>query len=82
MTLGQSLQDPFLSVLKKTKIPVAIFLVNGIKLQGRIENFDDAVIILDNSVKQMIYKHAVSTVVPSRQIDAGEYTISSDSEAG
>ena len=74
MTAGQNLQDPFLSFLRKEQIPVAIFLVNGIKLQGRVESFDENVIILDNSVKQMIFKHAVSTVVPSRQIDASEYS--------
>jgi host factor-I protein len=74
MSLEDNLQDPFMSYLRKEQIPVAIFLVNGIKLQGRIEDYDDKVIVLDNSVKQMIFKHAVSTVVPSRQIDKSEYS--------
>lgn len=65
---GQSLQDPFLNTLRKERIPVSIFLVNGIKLQGQIESFDQFVVLLKNSVNQMIYKHAISTVVPSRQV--------------
>ncbi len=67
-TKGQSLQDPFLNTLRKERIPVSIFLVNGIKLQGQIESFDQFVVLLKNSVNQMIYKHAISTVVPSRQV--------------
>lgn len=67
-TKGQSLQDPFLNTLRKERVPVSIFLVNGIKLQGQIESFDQFVVLLKNSVNQMIYKHAISTVVPSRQV--------------
>jgi len=75
---GQMLQDPFLNTLRKEKIPVAIYLVNGIKLQGQIESFDQFVIVLKNpTVNQMIYKHAVSTVVPAKAI---RY-LSDDSEA-
>ena len=66
---GQMLQDPFLNTLRKEKTPVAIYLVNGIKLQGQVESFDQFVIVLKNtSVNQMIYKHAVSTVVPAKAI--------------
>jgi host factor-I protein len=68
MAKGQSLQDPFLNVLRKEKIPVSIYLVNGIKLQGQIESFDQFVVLLKNSVSQMVYKHAISTVVPSRSV--------------
>ena len=68
MSKGQSLQDPFLNALRKERIPVSIFLVNGIKLQGQIESFDQFVVLLKNSVSQMIYKHAISTVVPSRNV--------------
>ncbi len=68
MAKGQSLQDPFLNVLRKEKIPVSIYLVNGIKLQGQIESFDQFVVLLKNSVSQMVYKHAISTVVPSRTV--------------
>ena len=68
MAKGQSLQDPFLNSLRKERVPVAIYLVNGIKLQGQIESFDQFVILLKNTVSQMVYKHAVSTVVPARSI--------------
>ena len=66
MAKGQSLQDPFLNALRKEKIPVSIYLVNGIKLQGQVESFDQFVVLLKNSVSQMVYKHAISTVVPAR----------------
>lgn len=65
---GAALQDPFLNILRREKVPVSIFLVNGIKLQGQIESFDQFVVLLRNSVNQMIYKHAISTVVPARPI--------------
>ena len=68
MSKGQSLQDPFLNALRKERVPVSIFLVNGIKLQGQIESFDQFVVLLKNPVSQMVYKHAISTVVPSRNI--------------
>ncbi|BAW81046.1 RNA chaperone Hfq [Candidatus Nitrosoglobus terrae] len=68
MSRGQSLQDPFLNVLRKERVPVSIYLVNGIKLQGQIESFDQFVILLKNSVSQMVYKHAISTVVPIRNV--------------
>ena len=68
MSKGQSLQDPYLNILRKERIPVSIFLVNGIKLQGQIESFDQFVILLRNTVSQMVYKHAISTVVPARNV--------------
>ncbi len=68
MNKGHSLQEPFLNTLRKERVPVSIFLVNGIKLQGQIESFDQFVVLLKNSVSQMVYKHAISTVVPSRNI--------------
>ena len=68
MAKGQSLQEPFLNALRKEKVPVSIFLVNGIKLQGQIESFDQFVVLLKNSVSQMVYKHAISTVVPARNV--------------
>jgi host factor-I protein len=66
MSKGHSLQDPFLNSLRKDHVPVSIFLVNGIKLQGQIESFDQYVVMLKNATSQMVYKHAISTVVPSR----------------
>ncbi|MBV8803000.1 MAG: RNA chaperone Hfq [Gammaproteobacteria bacterium] len=70
MTKGPSLQDPFLNTLRKEKIPVSIYLVNGIKLQGLVESFDQFVVLLKNTVSQMVYKHAISTVVPSRNVSS------------
>jgi host factor-I protein len=68
MSKGQTLQDPYLNALRREKIPVAIYLVNGIKLQGHIDSFDQFVILLKNTVSQMVYKHAISTVVPARNV--------------
>jgi len=68
MSKGQALQDPYLNVLRKERIPVSIYLVNGIKLQGQVESFDQFVILLKNAVSQMVYKHAISTIVPSRNV--------------
>ncbi|MGE3297309.1 MAG: RNA chaperone Hfq [Porticoccaceae bacterium] len=68
MSKGHNLQDPFLNLLRKERIPVSIFLVNGIKLQGQIESFDQFVVLLKNTVSQMVYKHAISTVVPARPV--------------
>jgi len=70
MTKGPSLQDPFLNTLRKEKVPVSIYLVNGIKLQGLIESFDQFVVLLKNTVSQMVYKHAISTVVPARNVSS------------
>jgi host factor-I protein len=71
MSKGQSLQDPFLNALRRERVPVSIYLVNGIKLQGTIESFDQFVVLLRNTVSQMVYKHAISTVVPARNIRVG-----------
>ncbi|WP_017902071.1 RNA chaperone Hfq [Pseudomonas asplenii] len=79
MSKGHSLQDPYLNLLRKEKVSVSIYLVNGIKLQGSIESFDQFVILLKNTVSQMVYKHAISTVVPSRPI---RLPSASDSEHG
>ena len=68
MSKGQSLQEPFLNALRRERVPVSIYLVNGIKLQGQVESFDQFVVLLKNSVSQMIYKHAISTVVPGRPV--------------
>ena len=68
MSKGQALQDPYLNVLRKERVPVSIYLVNGIKLQGQVESFDQFVILLKNAVSQMVYKHAISTIVPSRNV--------------
>ena len=82
MSKGHSLQDPYLNTLRKEKVGVSIYLVNGIKLQGTIESFDQFVILLKNTVSQMVYKHAISTVVPSRNVKIGNGdTHAAESEA-
>ncbi|VFP84359.1 RNA-binding protein Hfq [Candidatus Erwinia haradaeae] len=68
MSKGQLLQDPFLNALRRERVLVSIYLVNGIKLQGQIESFDQFVILLKNTVSQIVYKHAISTVVPALSI--------------
>lgn len=74
MSKGQMLQDPFLNALRKERIPVSIYLVNGIKLQGHVESFDQFVVLLKNTVSQMVYKHAISTVVPTRNVKLTQAT--------
>ena len=69
MSKGQQLQDPYLNTLRKEHVSVSIYLVNGIKLQGVIESFDQYVILLRNTVTQMVYKHAISTIVPNRAVN-------------
>jgi len=83
---GQLLQDPFLNALRKEHVPVSIYLVNGIKLQGHIESFDQYVVLLRNTVTQMVYKHAISTVVPARAVNLNieseaEYSVEPDGPA-
>jgi host factor-I protein len=68
MSKSQNLQDTFLNNLRKDHTPVSIFLVNGIKLQGKVDSFDQYVIMLKNTVSQMVYKHAISTIVPSKPV--------------
>ena len=64
----KSLQTIFLNELQKEQLLVSIFLVNGIKLHGMVVAYDDDVIMLKNAVTQVVYKHAISTIVPSRQV--------------
>ena len=68
MSKGQTLQDPYLNALRKERVQVSIYLVNGIKLHGQIESFDQFVVLLKNTVSQMVYKHAISPVVPARNV--------------
>ncbi|MGB0449474.1 MAG: RNA chaperone Hfq [Porticoccaceae bacterium] len=85
MSKGHNLQDPFLNVLRKERVPVSIFLVNGIKLQGQVESFDQFVVLLKNTVSQMVYKHAISTIVPSRAVKlpaTGSNVSAGDAQSG
>ena len=77
MSKAQNLQDNFLNALRKEHTPVSIFLVNGIKLQGRVDSFDQYVVMLKNTVNQMVYKHAISTIVPGKNV-----TMNRDPEPG
>ena len=81
MAKGQNLQEPFLNILRRERVPVSIYLVNGIKLQGQVESFDNYVILLKNTVSQMVYKHAISTIVPARPVpmDLGDHDDGADS---
>ncbi|MFO7953848.1 RNA chaperone Hfq [Thioalkalivibrio sp.] len=84
MAKGQMLQEPFLNALRRDRIPVSIYLVNGIKLQGQIESFDQFVVLLRSTVSQMVYKHAISTIVPARQVNMnleGEVAASASAES-
>ena len=80
MAKVQSLQDPFLNALRKEHIVVSIYLVNGIKLQGQVESFDQFVILLKNQVSQMVYKHAILTIVPARAVNIPLADVKDDSE--
>lgn len=69
MSKSQNLQEPFLNALRRDQVPVALYLMNGIKLQGTVESFDPFCILLrNNSSSQLVYKHAISTIVPSRPV--------------
>ena len=76
---GQLLQDPFLNALRREHVPVSIYLVNGIKRQGQIESFDQYVVLLRNTVTQMVYKHAISTIVPGRLVS---FSVTDSAESG
>jgi host factor-I protein len=79
MSKGQNLQDNFLNALRKEHTPVSIFLVNGIKLQGKVDSFDQYVVMLKNTSSQMVYKHAISTIVPSKAVKlAHEHELSDE----
>ena len=83
MSKGQMLQEPYLNALRREHVPVSIFLVNGIKLQGQIESFDQFVVLLKNNVSQMVYKHAISTIVPARNVHVDHpHQEDADADAG
>ena len=69
LSKGQNLQDLFLNALRREHIPVLMFLVNGIKLQGQVESFDQYVVLLKSNGTQVVYKHAISTILPARAVN-------------
>lgn len=68
-TKSQNLQDNYLNSLRKEKMPVVVYLTNGVRLKGVVKGFDNFVILLRESTQQLIYKHAVSTIIPEKDID-------------
>lgn len=76
---GQNLQDQFLNLLRKNKVPVTMFLVKGVKLQGIVTWFDNFSILLRrDGQSQLVYKHAISTIMPSQPVDPGLFTAGAD----
>ncbi len=81
MAKGMALQEPFLNALRRDHVPVSIYLRNGIKLQGQIDSFDNFVVLLKNNVSQLVYKHAISTIVPSRPVNI-DFDMDGDDQGG
>jgi len=65
---GVNLQDHYLNQLRKEKVPVIIYLTNGVRLKGLIKAFDNFVILLKESNQSLVYKHAISTIVPEKEV--------------
>jgi host factor-I protein len=61
---NQNLQDTFLNQLRREKVPVVVYLTNGVRLWGVVKGFDSFVVIIKEATVQMIYKHAISTIIP------------------
>ena len=77
----QNLQDTFLNAVRKTKTPVTIFLVNGVKLQGVVSWFDNFCVLLRRDGQaQLVYKHAISTIMPSAPVQLYEPSEDDDDE--
>jgi host factor-I protein len=70
-TKGLNLQDNYLNQLRKDKIPVVIYLTNGVRLKGVIKGFDNFVLLLKENNQSLVYKHAISTIVPEKEIEIG-----------
>ncbi len=66
---GLNLQDNYLNQIRKEKIPVVVYLTNGVRLKGIINGFDNFVILLKENTQSLIYKHAISTIIPEREVE-------------
>jgi host factor-I protein len=75
-----NLQDIFLNQMRKEKIPVTMYLVNGARITGTIKGFDNFVILMKQEHQQLVYKHAISTIIPERPIDLKESTEKKEAE--
>jgi host factor-I protein len=70
---GQNLQDTFLNNVRKNKVPLTVFLINGVKLQGIVTWFDNFCVLLRrDGHSQLVYKHAISTIMPSQPIQLSD----------
>ncbi len=69
-----NLQDIFLNQMRKEKIPVTMYLINGARITGTIKGFDNFVILLKQESQQLVYKHAISTIIPEKPVDLPEQT--------
>jgi len=79
---AQNIQDTFLNTVRKDKSPITIYLVSGVKLTGKIRSFDKYSVLLENNAQeQLIFKHAISTVVSGRPVGFGDVRPSSDARA-
>ncbi|MFA5354510.1 MAG: RNA chaperone Hfq [Thermodesulfovibrionales bacterium] len=65
---GQNLQDFFLNQLRKERVPVVVYLTNGVRLKGMVKGFDSFVVLLKETQDLLIYKHAISTIIPEKPI--------------
>lgn len=75
MQKTQNLQDSFLNIARRDRLTVTMFLMNGFQLHGVVKGFDGFTVVLDSDGKQqLIYKHAISTIVPPRPVDFGADT--------
>ena len=73
---AQNIQDTFLNTVRKDKTPITIYLVSGVKLTGKIRSFDKYSVLLENnSQEQLIFKHAISTVVSNRSVIHSEHRV-------
>ena len=74
MQKSLNLQEIFLNQVRKSKMPVTVFLVNGFQIKGVVSGFDNFTVVLDSEGKQqLIYKHAISTIVPARPVDFAQH---------
>jgi host factor-I protein len=68
------LQNRFLAAAVSARVPITLYLTNGIKLQGRIESFDQYGLVLSGSSQQFVFKHAISTIVPMRELNIAQHS--------
>lgn len=69
MPNSKGLQDNYLNQLRKDRTPIIIYLTNGVRLKGTLKGFDNFVVLVKDISQQLIYKHAISTIVPEKDVD-------------